>query len=89
MVQRKMVWVELTPGTYVWRPKRSFWRKLQIAVERQALDSRVAPGSRQTEKNFPKIVLPHQELAELDYLLVTTLRQFRMFAAGASRTAVN
>jgi hypothetical protein len=33
MAQRKMVWVELTPGTYVWRPKRSFWQKLQIAVE--------------------------------------------------------
>ena len=33
MVQRKMVWVELTPGTYVWRPKLSFWQKLQIAVE--------------------------------------------------------
>ena len=31
MAQRKMVWVELTPGTYVWRQKRSFWQKLQIA----------------------------------------------------------
>ena len=33
MEQRKMVWLELTPGTYVWRQKRSFWQKLQVAVE--------------------------------------------------------
>jgi len=26
-----MVWVELTPGTYVWRQKRSFWHKLEMA----------------------------------------------------------
>jgi hypothetical protein len=31
MAQRKMVWVELTPGTYVWRQKLSFWQKLEIA----------------------------------------------------------
>jgi hypothetical protein len=35
-------------------------------VWHQSLDGRVAPGRRQTEKNFPKIVFPQRELAELD-----------------------